>query len=140
MALKKITVTSKATQTVTSNPLDLRSTTDLSPDVNIKTKPVAETQAKMTPQPQQSISEKDESAWKGFIPLKEMPSKETLEKGVKLTADGSILTIQPKELIKEALKDQLETTMQPSCTYSKPYASRIDMMKMPSNYQPPKFQ
>ncbi|KDP33399.1 hypothetical protein JCGZ_12855 [Jatropha curcas] len=46
------------------------------------------------------MSEKDKSASKGFMPLKEMPSKETQENGVKLTTDGSISTIQLKELIK----------------------------------------
>ncbi|KDP37726.1 hypothetical protein JCGZ_05216 [Jatropha curcas] len=51
------------------------------------------------------MSKKDESVSKVSTPPKETSSKETLEKGFKLNADGSISTIQLKELIKEALKD-----------------------------------
>ena len=42
--------------------------------------------------------------------------------------------------LKEVVKDQVETPTQFSYTYAKPYTQRIDMLKMPLNYQPPKFQ
>ena len=47
---------------------------------------------------------------------------------------------QLKELIKEAIKDQVESVIQPSYTYAKPYSQRIDRLRMPRSYQPPKFQ
>ena len=47
---------------------------------------------------------------------------------------------QLKELIKKAIKDQVENVIQPSYTYAKPYSQRIDRLSMPTSYQPPKFQ
>ncbi|KDP29299.1 hypothetical protein JCGZ_19402 [Jatropha curcas] len=55
MAPKKITVTSKAAQTSASNSLNVRSITNSSLDVNIKTKSIAEIYVKMTPLPQQIV-------------------------------------------------------------------------------------
>ena len=56
-----------------------------------------------------------------------------------LAINNSIYTAKLKELIKEVVKDQVKTPAQFSYTYAKPYTQRIDMLKMPSNYQPPKF-
>ena len=53
---------------------------------------------------------------------------------------GSIPADQLRDLIKEAVKDQVESISQPSYSYVKPYSKKIDLMKMPANYQPPKFQ
>lgn len=47
---------------------------------------------------------------------------------------------QLKELIKEATKDQVDYIIQPSLTYVKPYSYTIDRLKMPTSYQPLKFQ
>ena len=47
---------------------------------------------------------------------------------------------QLKELIKEAITDQVESSVQPSYSYVKSYTQQIDLVKMPSSYQPPKFQ
>ena len=47
---------------------------------------------------------------------------------------------QLKELIKEAIKDQVESVIQPFYTYTKPYSQRIDHLRMPVSYQPPMFQ
>ena len=47
---------------------------------------------------------------------------------------------QLKELIKEAIKNQVKSVIQPSYTYAKPYSQRIDRLRMPGSYQPPKFQ
>ena len=46
---------------------------------------------------------------------------------------------QLKELIKKAIKDQVESIIQPSYTYAKSYSQRIDHLKMPASYQLPKF-
>ena len=61
-------------------------------------------------------------------------------KDLKLSTDGSISPDQPKELIKKAIKDQVRGGSQSSIAYSKPYPQRIDLLRMPQNYQPPKFQ
>ncbi|KDP36015.1 hypothetical protein JCGZ_09981 [Jatropha curcas] len=55
MIPKNFTVTSKAAQTGASNILNLRSTSDSSPNANINTKSVTEIYAKMTPLPQQAV-------------------------------------------------------------------------------------
>ncbi|KAF9661841.1 hypothetical protein SADUNF_Sadunf19G0110700 [Salix dunnii] len=54
--------------------------------------------------------------------------------------DGIFTTNQLKELIKEAITDQVESSIQPLYSYVKPYTQRIDLLKMPLSYQPPKFQ
>jgi hypothetical protein len=54
--------------------------------------------------------------------------------------DGIFTINQLKELIKEAIIDQVESSIQPSYSYAKPYTQRINMLKMPLSYQPPKFQ
>ncbi|KAG5221971.1 ty3-gypsy retrotransposon protein [Salix suchowensis] len=51
--------------------------------------------------------------------------------------DGIFTTNQLKELIKEAITDQVESSIQPSYSYVKPYTQRIDLLKMPLSYQPP---
>ncbi|XP_023916594.1 uncharacterized protein LOC112028166 [Quercus suber] len=61
-------------------------------------------------------------------------------KDLKLSTDGSISSDQLKELIKEAIKDQVEGGSQSSIAYAKPYTQRIDLLRMPQNYRPPKFQ
>jgi len=54
--------------------------------------------------------------------------------------DGIFTMNQLKELIKEAITDQVESSVQPLYSYVKPYTHRIDLLRMPPNYQPPKFQ
>ena len=62
-------------------------------------------------------------------------------KNFKLFANESISSNQRKELIKEAIKDQVgEVGSQSSIAYAKPYTQRIDLLRMPPNYQPPMFQ
>ena len=51
-----------------------------------------------------------------------------------------VIPNQLKELIKKAIKDQVESIIQPSYTYAKPYSQRIDRLGMPTSYQIPKFQ
>jgi hypothetical protein len=54
--------------------------------------------------------------------------------------DGIFTMNQLKELVKEAITDQVESLVQPSYSCVKPYTQRIDLLRMPPNYQPPKFQ
>ena len=61
-------------------------------------------------------------------------------KNIRGITDGIFTTNQLKELIKKAIIDQVESSIQPSYSYTKPYTQRIDLLKMPLSYQPPKFQ
>ncbi|KAL3587174.1 hypothetical protein D5086_014041 [Populus alba] len=61
-------------------------------------------------------------------------------KNIRGITDGIFTKNQLKELIKEAITDQVESSIQPSYSYAKPYTQRIDLLKMPLSYQPPKFQ
>ena len=62
-------------------------------------------------------------------------------KNLKLFVDKSISSDQHKELIKETIKYQVGGGgSQSSIVYAKPYTQRIDLLRMPPNYQPPKFQ
>ena len=38
------------------------------------------------------------------------------------------------------IKDKYDVSAKSSLTYAKPYTARIDSLKMPAGYQPPKFQ
>jgi len=46
---------------------------------------------------------------------------------------------QIQELIANAVKTQLGVASQKSHLYAKPYMKRIDVLRMPYGYQPPKF-
>ena len=61
-------------------------------------------------------------------------------KDLNFSTKGSISPDQLTELIKEAIKDQVGGGSQASIAYAKPYTQRIDLLRMPQNYQPPKFQ
>jgi len=61
-------------------------------------------------------------------------------KNIRGITDGIFTTNQLKELIKEAIKDQVESSVQSSYFYTKPHTQRIDLLRMPPNYQLPKFQ
>ncbi|GAA0169250.1 hypothetical protein LIER_23776 [Lithospermum erythrorhizon] len=56
-----------------------------------------------------------------------------------ISADGTIPAVQLREFILGAIKDNQEENL-PSYSYAKPYGSRIDGLRMPQGYQPPKFQ
>ncbi|KAL0340149.1 UNVERIFIED_CONTAM: hypothetical protein Sradi_4531700, partial [Sesamum radiatum] len=47
---------------------------------------------------------------------------------------------QLKEFIEGTIRSKIEGSSKSSLTYSKPYTPRIDGLKMPMGYQPPKFQ
>ncbi|KAK4389712.1 hypothetical protein Sango_2308200 [Sesamum angolense] len=61
-------------------------------------------------------------------------------KELQVSSDGSIPVDQLKEFIKGTIKSKIEGSSRSSLTYSKPYTPRIDSLKMPMGYQPPKFQ
>ena len=69
--------------------------------------------------------------------LNDKPESST--KDLNFSTEGSISPDQLKELIKEAIKDQVGGRSQASMAYSKPYTQRIDLLRMPQNYQPSKF-
>ena len=57
-----------------------------------------------------------------------------------INSSGMISIDQLKEFIMGTLKERLGESSKSSFTYSKPYTQRIDNLKMPVEYQPPKFQ
>uniref|UniRef100_A0A2N9IVU3 Retrotransposon gag domain-containing protein n=1 Tax=Fagus sylvatica TaxID=28930 RepID=A0A2N9IVU3_FAGSY len=61
-------------------------------------------------------------------------------KFLQFSLDRSISSSQLKEFIKDAIKDQVGSMSQSSICYVKPYTQRIDLIRMPTNYQPPIFQ
>ncbi|KAK4383809.1 hypothetical protein Sango_2741200 [Sesamum angolense] len=61
-------------------------------------------------------------------------------KELQVTYDGLIPVDQLKEFIEGTIKSKIEGSSKSSLTYSKPYTPRIDSLKMPMGYQPPKFQ
>ncbi|KAL0416789.1 UNVERIFIED_CONTAM: hypothetical protein Slati_3510800 [Sesamum latifolium] len=61
-------------------------------------------------------------------------------KELQVSSDGLIPVDQLKEFIEETIKSKIEGSSKSSLTYSKPYTPRIDSLKMPMGYQPPKFQ
>ncbi|KAL0294647.1 UNVERIFIED_CONTAM: hypothetical protein Sradi_6875200 [Sesamum radiatum] len=60
-------------------------------------------------------------------------------KELQISADELIPVDQLKEFIEGTIKSKIERSSKSSLTYSKPYTQRIDNLKMPMGYQPPKF-
>ena len=56
---------------------------------------------------------------------------ENSTKDLNFSTEGSISPDQLKELIKEAIKDQVGVGSQASIAYSKPYTQRIDLLRLP---------
>ncbi|KAH6782090.1 hypothetical protein C2S51_007383 [Perilla frutescens var. frutescens] len=63
----------------------------------------------------------------------------TATKGIQVSSDGLIQIDQLREFIKGTIKSKFDGSSKSSSTYSKPYTQRIDNLKMPLGYQPPKF-
>ncbi|KAL0378564.1 UNVERIFIED_CONTAM: hypothetical protein Sradi_3161900 [Sesamum radiatum] len=59
---------------------------------------------------------------------------------LQVSSDGLIPVDQLKEFIEGTIRSKIEGSLKSSLTYSKPYTQRIDNLKMPMGYQPPKFQ
>ncbi|KAL0372527.1 UNVERIFIED_CONTAM: hypothetical protein Scaly_0934300 [Sesamum calycinum] len=61
-------------------------------------------------------------------------------KELQISSDRLIPVDQLKEFIEGTIKSKIEGSSKSSLIYSKPYTPRIDSLKMPMGYQPPKFQ
>ncbi|WMV50456.1 hypothetical protein MTR67_043841 [Solanum verrucosum] len=66
--------------------------------------------------------------------------KHTKIKEIHLFAGGLIPIDQLMDFIIKAIEDKSESSSKFSPTYAKPYAQRIDNLKMHEGYQPPKLQ
>ncbi|KAK4407855.1 hypothetical protein Sango_0366500 [Sesamum angolense] len=66
--------------------------------------------------------------------------KDKSAKEFQISSDGLIPVDQLKEFIEGTIRSKIEGSSKSSLTYSKPYTQRIDNLKMPMSYQPPKFQ
>ncbi|KAL0302540.1 UNVERIFIED_CONTAM: hypothetical protein Scaly_2563200 [Sesamum calycinum] len=66
--------------------------------------------------------------------------KDKSTKELQISSDGLIPGDQLKEFIEGTIKSKIEGSSRSSLTYSKPYAQRINSLKMPMGYQPPKVQ
>ncbi|KAL0332961.1 UNVERIFIED_CONTAM: hypothetical protein Scaly_2197600 [Sesamum calycinum] len=61
-------------------------------------------------------------------------------KELQISSDELIPEDQLKEFIEGTIKSKVEGSSKSSLTYTKPYTPRIDGLKMPMGYHPPKFQ
>ncbi|XP_012853849.1 PREDICTED: uncharacterized protein LOC105973373 [Erythranthe guttata] len=57
-----------------------------------------------------------------------------------ISSEGLIPIDQLKEFIMGTIKNKFDEGSKSSSTYTKPYTLRVDDLKMPIGYQPPKFQ
>ena len=53
---------------------------------------------------------------------------------------GSLTVQQLQDMITNTIRAQYGASSRDSLTYSKPYTKRVDALRMPFGYQPPKFQ
>ncbi|KAL0300472.1 UNVERIFIED_CONTAM: hypothetical protein Scaly_3045300 [Sesamum calycinum] len=65
--------------------------------------------------------------------------KDKSAKELQISSDGLIPVDQLKEFIEGTIKNKIDGSSRSSLTYSKPYTPRIDSLKIPMGYQPPKF-
>ncbi|XWS23356.1 hypothetical protein CRYUN_Cryun28dG0006300 [Craigia yunnanensis] len=61
-------------------------------------------------------------------------TKDSAAKDSQQTLSETVTTSQLKDLIKKAIKDQVDSVTQPSYIYAKPYSQRIDRLRMLENY------
>ncbi|PKI71070.1 hypothetical protein CRG98_008535 [Punica granatum] len=71
---------------------------------------------------------------KAFITATAALRVSTLAKTIQVAANESILANKLQEIIREALKGQVEASSSSVVTYEKPYTQRIELMRMPANY------
>ncbi|KAM1600957.1 hypothetical protein ACFXTN_023335 [Malus domestica] len=91
----------------------------------------------------------DEKVRQGDNPVKkennedEEPPVENIEEKLKpdqaMMLMGSLSIQQLQEMIANTIRAQYEGSSHDSVLYSKPYSKKIDALKMPMGYQPPKF-
>ncbi|KAL7152972.1 hypothetical protein ABFS83_04G134500 [Erythranthe nasuta] len=80
-------------------------------------------------------TEAETSARRHPIEREKSPTEE-----FQISSEGLIPIDQLKEFIMGTIKDKFNEGSKPSSTYTKPYTLRVDDLKMPTGYQPPKFQ
>ena len=61
-------------------------------------------------------------------------TKDSAAKDSQQKLSEAVTASQLKDLIKEAIKDQVDSVIQPSYTYAKPYSQRIDCSRILENY------
>ncbi|KAL0367011.1 UNVERIFIED_CONTAM: hypothetical protein Sradi_3591200 [Sesamum radiatum] len=61
-------------------------------------------------------------------------------KEIPVSTNGFISVEHMKYTVNEAIAKTYETRVQTFKSYIKPYTRRIEQLRMPENYQPPKFQ
>ncbi|KAL8469908.1 hypothetical protein ACS0TY_032685 [Phlomoides rotata] len=59
---------------------------------------------------------------------------------LQISADGGIQVDYLKDLLLETVKGKFEEGFKSSFIYTKPYTKRIDNLRLPTGYPPPKFQ
>ncbi|KAL0394853.1 UNVERIFIED_CONTAM: hypothetical protein Slati_4451500 [Sesamum latifolium] len=64
----------------------------------------------------------------------------SISKGIPVSTDGFVSVEHVKNTVNEAIAKTYETQVQAFKSYVKPYTRRIKQLRMPVNYQPPKFQ
>ncbi|KAL0438638.1 UNVERIFIED_CONTAM: hypothetical protein Slati_2346800 [Sesamum latifolium] len=60
-------------------------------------------------------------------------------KGIHISTDEFVSIEHVKNTVNEAIANAYETRVQVFKSYMKPYTKRIEQLRMPENYQPPKF-
>ncbi|KAL0448416.1 UNVERIFIED_CONTAM: hypothetical protein Slati_1398000 [Sesamum latifolium] len=68
------------------------------------------------------------------------PEKDKSTKECRISSNGLIHVVQLKEFIEETIRSKIVGSSKSILTYSKPCTQRIDNLKMPMGYEPPKFQ
>ncbi|KAL0404676.1 UNVERIFIED_CONTAM: hypothetical protein Sradi_2108400 [Sesamum radiatum] len=61
-------------------------------------------------------------------------------KGIPVSTNGFVYVEHVKNTVNEEIAKTYETRVQAFKSYVKPYTKRIEQLRMPENYQPPKFQ
>ncbi|KAL0409385.1 UNVERIFIED_CONTAM: protein NPG1 [Sesamum radiatum] len=61
-------------------------------------------------------------------------------KGIPISTNGFISVEHVKNTVNEAIANAYDARAQPFKSYIKPYTKRIEQLRVPENYQPPKFQ
>ena len=69
----------------------------------------------------------------------ESPTKQTHVDELQVSAEKGLPSHQLKDFILGTTKDKYDVPSKSSFTYTKPYTLRIDVLKIPAGYQPPKF-
>ncbi|KAI3461544.1 hypothetical protein Pfo_018207 [Paulownia fortunei] len=72
--------------------------------------------------------------------VQEQDSNYKADEQISSLFDGLIPADQLKEFIMGTIKDKFDGSFKSYLTYAKPYTQRIDNLRMPVGYQPPKFQ